>query len=60
MAKKVVFQTWEGVKAGISPLLFNLVGDILTIMLQKGAEKGIIKGITENFRVGGIVSAVCK
>jgi len=25
-------------------------------MLQKGAEKGIIKGIAENFRVGGIVS----
>jgi hypothetical protein len=45
MAKKVVFQTWEGVKAGISPLLFNLVGDIVTKMLQKGAENGTIKGI---------------
>ena len=34
----------------VSPLLFNLVGDILTKMLIKGAEKGLIKGVAENFR----------
>jgi hypothetical protein len=52
------FKPGKGLRQGdpISPLLFNLVGDVLTIMLQKGAEKGIIKGIAENFRVGGIVS----
>ena len=52
------FKPGKGLRQGdpISPLLFNLVGDVLTKMLQKGAEQGIIKGIAENFRVGGIVS----
>ena len=52
------FKPGKGLRQGdpISPLLFNLVGDVFTKMLQKGAEKGIIKGIAENFRVGGIVS----
>jgi hypothetical protein len=40
----------------ISSLLLNLVGDVLTKMLMKGAEKGLIKGVAKNFREGGIIS----
>lgn len=31
---------------------FNLVVDVLTRMLQKGAERGIIRGVAENSREG--------
>jgi hypothetical protein len=53
-----LFKPGNGLRQGdpISPLLFNLVGDVLTKMLQKGAGKGIIRGIAEEFREGGIIS----
>lgn len=53
-----LFKPGKGLRQGdpISPLLFNLVGDVLTKMLQKGAGKGIIRGIAEEFREGGIIS----
>jgi hypothetical protein len=37
-------------------LLFNLVGDVLTRILVKGAREGLIKGLDHNFRNGGIIS----
>jgi hypothetical protein len=40
----------------LSPLLFNLVGDVLTRMLKRASGKGHIKGILENFVPGGIMT----
>lgn len=39
------FKTWKGLRQGdpISPLLFNLVGDVLTKMLEKASRVGAIK-----------------
>lgn len=39
-----------------SPLLFNLVGDVLTRMLMKGANMGLIRGLGFDFRDGGVIS----
>jgi hypothetical protein len=33
----------------ISPLLFNLVGDVLTKMWRKAAKGGLIKGLLTSF-----------
>jgi hypothetical protein len=48
------FKTGKGLRQGdpLSPLLFNLVGDVLTRMLKKASKKGYIKGILESFRPG--------
>lgn len=40
----------------ISPLLFNLVGDALSRMLEKVASSGLVKGVLQDFRKGGILS----
>ena len=52
------FKPGKGLRQGdpISPLLFNLVGDAFTRMLDKAASAGLIKGVLQNFRMGGIVS----
>lgn len=39
----------------ISPLLFNLVGDVLTRTLMKAVDKSLIGGLLTDFRDGGIV-----
>ena len=33
-----------------------MAGDVLTKLLIRGAEQGLIKGVAEDFRPGGIVS----
>jgi hypothetical protein len=38
------------------PLLFNLIGDVLTKMLMKASRGGLIKGLMENFRPGGLLA----
>jgi hypothetical protein len=39
----------------LSPLLFNLVADVLTKMLAKAASKGLVAGLLVQFRPGGIL-----
>jgi hypothetical protein len=52
------FKTGKGLRQGdpLSPLQFNLVVDALTKMLTKAAEKGLVKGLLEQFRPGGILA----
>ena len=52
------FKTGKGLKQGdpLSPFLFNLVGDGLSRMLAETTNQGLVKGILEDFRPGGIVS----
>lgn len=53
-----IFKTGKDLRQGdpLSPLLFNLVGDVLTKMLMKGARQGLIRGLASDFREGGIIS----
>lgn len=46
------FKTSRGLRQGdpMSPILFNLVGDVLTRMLKKAADQNLIKGLLTNFR----------
>jgi hypothetical protein len=52
------FKTGKGLRQGdpLSPFLFNLVGDGLSKMLAKAASKGLVRGLLEDFRPGGIAS----
>ena len=52
------FSPGKGLRQGdpISPLLFNLVVDVLTRMLAKAAEKGLIKGLLADFVPNGVIS----
>jgi len=52
------FKPGKGLSQGdpLSPFLFNLVGDGLSRMLRKAVDKGIVTGLLEDFRVGGIVA----
>jgi hypothetical protein len=52
------FKTGRWVRQGgpLSPLLFNLVGDVLTRMLSRAASHGLVKGVLRDFRSGGILS----
>jgi hypothetical protein len=52
------FKTGKGLRQGdpMPPLLFNLIGDVLTKMLMKASRGGLIKGLMENFRPGGLLA----
>ena len=54
----MVFKPGKGLRQGdpISPLLFNLVEDVLTRMLKKASEQGLIRGLLTDFREGGVIS----
>jgi hypothetical protein len=52
------FKTGKGLRQGdpLSPLLFNLVTDVLTKMLAKATGKKLVEGLLGQFREGGILS----
>ena len=52
------FNPGKGLRQGdpISPLLFNLVVDVLTRMLAKAADQGLIRGVLTDFTPNGIIS----
>lgn len=52
------FKHGKGLRQGdpISPLLFNLVGDVLTKMLVKAERGGLIRGLMPEFRGSGVIS----
>ena len=59
MEKKAPFSNLEkGLRQGdpLSPLLFNLVGDGLSRMIDRAVDRGLVKRLLGDFRRGGIVS----
>jgi hypothetical protein len=57
------FKTGKGLRQGdpLSPLLFNLVGDVLNGMLVKASERGLTSGLMRDFRqTGGFITAICR
>jgi hypothetical protein len=52
------FKIGKGLRQGdpISPLLFNLVGDVFTKLLAKASDGGLIRDLLTDFVEGGIVS----
>jgi hypothetical protein len=47
---------WLRQRNPLSPLLFNLVADVLTRMLDKASGEGLVCGFLGQFRRGGILS----
>lgn len=57
------FTTGKGLRQGdpISLILFNLVGDVLTRMLEKEANGGLVRGMPYNSNSqGGSIFALCR
>jgi hypothetical protein len=53
------FKPGKGLRQGdpISPILFNLVIDVLTRMLMKASEAGQIQGLAPDFKLWGCISS---
>jgi hypothetical protein len=53
-----LFNTGKGLRQGdpLSPLLFNLVVDILSRMLQKASRCELIEGLGKDLIDGGVIS----
>jgi hypothetical protein len=52
------FKTGKGLRQGdsLSPLLFNLVADMLNKMLSRATQKQMVNGLLDDFRHGGILT----
>jgi hypothetical protein len=52
------FKTGKGLRQGdpISPMLFNLVGDVFARLLLKAANQGMVQGLLVDFRQEGVLS----
>jgi hypothetical protein len=48
------FRTYQGLRQGdpLSPLLFNIVADVLSSLLDKAIKKGHVTGILPEFDTG--------
>jgi hypothetical protein len=64
MGKKAILLNLEkGLDKGAlcpPPLLFNVVGDVLTSMLKKAVEKNHLKGLLEELVPWGAVTPICR
>lgn len=52
------FKPGKGLRQGdpLSPLLFNLIGDAFSRMLDRAGRKNLVQGVLGEFREGGIMS----
>jgi hypothetical protein len=59
--KAIPLRRKRGSGGSFIPLLFNLVVDVLTSMLAKAANAGMIGGLLTQFRRGGgyLSSSIC-
>ena len=50
------FRSYKGLRQGdpLSPLLFNVVADALSVMLTRACEAGVIQGLVSHLIDGGI------
>ena len=50
------FRTYKGLRQGdpLSPILFNLVGDALSMMLERAKNSRLIKGLVPDLIEGGL------
>lgn len=50
------FQTHKGLRLGdlLSPLLFDTIADVLTLMVEQAKKQGLIKGLVADLIDGGL------
>jgi hypothetical protein len=55
--ESLTFKTGKGLRQGdhLSPILFNLVVDVLTKMLEKASSRGLVTGLLSSFNPRGIL-----
>lgn len=51
-----IFKTFRGLRQGdpLSPILFNLVGDALSVVLENACRNGVLEGLVPNLVPGGL------
>jgi hypothetical protein len=59
---RIFFKTFKGLRQGdpLSPLLFNLVGDTLSVMLDRAKNSVAIRGLVPNLVDGAHTFTICR